>query len=228
MLGQDKRLDDRVKDLELWRRLGNFGTGGGGSGSVPMESFHLVGQSGEPAFTGGWVNYDTSTYNAAGFRKDPLGRVLLKGLVKNGSIGSGVFQLPAGYRPIRELLFAPDNNGSAATDVRVRADGVVLPAAGVTTWLSLDGIIFDTESVTAMPTGPAGPMGPPGPASTTYTHTQSVLSATWVVAHNLSKRPSIAVVDSGDSVILPNVHYDSDNQITVTFDAPTSGKAYCN
>lgn len=61
-----------------------------------------------------------------------------------------------------------------------------------------------------------------------YTHTQTALSATWVVMHNLGVNPSVTVVDTGESVILPNVHYDNLNQLTLYFGAPTSGKAYIN
>jgi microcystin-dependent protein len=77
--------------------------------------------------------------------------------------------------------------------------------------------------------GPVGPQGPPGPSGgATYTHTQTPLASTWVVTHNLGRTPSVTVVDTGESVILPNVHYDSLNQVTLTFGNPTSGKAYLN
>lgn len=70
--------------------------------------------------------------------------------------------------------------------------------------------------------------GPVAEADKNYVHVQSVLSATWVVAHNLGKYASVEVVDSGGSVIIPNVQYDSLDQVTLTFGAPTSGKAYVN
>lgn len=61
-----------------------------------------------------------------------------------------------------------------------------------------------------------------------YVHTQGSPSATWSVIHNLAKLVAIEVVDTGDNVIIPNVHYDSLNALTLTFGAPTSGKAVCN
>jgi len=106
------------------------------------------------------------------------------------------------------------------------------------------------------PTGPMGPPGSPGavdiyeqPAQPTepieigalwidtdappvynppyyYVHTQSVLSASWTVVHSLGYYPSVTIVDSGNNEIIANVHYDSLNQVTVTFGAATSGKAY--
>jgi hypothetical protein len=67
----------------------------------------------------------------------------------------------------------------------------------------------------------------------TYTHTQSSVSDTWVVTHNLGRFPSVTVVDSGDTVVFGTVVYNSSNQLTVTFfvgGSPSafSGKAYLN
>lgn len=70
--------------------------------------------------------------------------------------------------------------------------------------------------------------GPPGPTGTTYTHDQLTPSATWVITHNMNKYPSVMIVDSGGTVIDPDIHYDSTIQMTVTFGSPTSGKAYLN
>ena len=77
-------------------------------------------------------------------------------------------------------------------------------------------------------------MGPPGPpgggaggsdASFIYDGTGAP-STTWTVIHNLGKFPAVTVVDTGNSVIIPNIHYDSVNQVTITFANATSGKAY--
>lgn len=61
-----------------------------------------------------------------------------------------------------------------------------------------------------------------------YRHIQSVASATWTVPHNLSKRVCVSVVDSAGDEVHGNIHYDSDNQVTITFSASFSGEAYCN
>lgn len=76
--------------------------------------------------------------------------------------------------------------------------------------------------------GDQGDQGIPGPAGTTYTHTQIAPSAEWVVVHTMNKHPSIMVVDSGDTVIEPDIKYDSTTQLRVIFGSPTSGKAYLN
>lgn len=62
----------------------------------------------------------------------------------------------------------------------------------------------------------------------TYRHTQSIASASWVVSHGLGKRVSVSIVDSSGDVVYGNIHYDSDNQVTLTFSAAFSGEAYCN
>lgn len=77
-------------------------------------------------------------------------------------------------------------------------------------------------------TGPPGPTGPVGPPAASYIHTQGAPSDTWIITHNLNRQPSVTVVDTGDSVIIPSIHYDSANQVTLTFGSATSGKAYLN
>lgn len=82
------------------------------------------------------------------------------------------------------------------------------------------------------PVGPQstvpGPQGPPGASGSTYIHDQGAVSAVWVISHNLGWWPSVSVVDTGGSLVEPDVHYDSDDQVTLTFGSPTSGKAYLN
>ena len=61
-----------------------------------------------------------------------------------------------------------------------------------------------------------------------HTHIQSSASATWTVAHNLNKKPSVSIVDSADNVIIGQVEHTNLNNLTITLSAPTSGKAYIN
>lgn len=84
------------------------------------------------------------------------------------------------------------------------------------------------------PQGPPGPQGEqgekgdPGATGATYTHNQLTPADTWVIPHFMNKHPSVMVVDSGDTVVDPDIRYDSTIQITVLFGSPTSGKAYLN
>lgn len=61
-----------------------------------------------------------------------------------------------------------------------------------------------------------------------FVYTQGVASDTWVVIHDLKKRVSVSVVDSAENIVIGEVEYDSDNQVTLTFSGAFSGKAYLN
>jgi hypothetical protein len=67
----------------------------------------------------------------------------------------------------------------------------------------------------------------------TYTHTHSAQEHTWVIEHNLGKYPSVTVIDSGDSVVVGEVTYNTSNKLTITFYSGGAlsafgGKAYLN
>jgi hypothetical protein len=61
-----------------------------------------------------------------------------------------------------------------------------------------------------------------------YVHIQSAPNTIWNVVHGLGKFPAVSVVDTGDSVVLPNVSYIDVNTVQLTFGSATSGKAYVN
>lgn len=61
-----------------------------------------------------------------------------------------------------------------------------------------------------------------------YIHLQASPSVTWIVKHNLSRFPSVSVVNSAGTLVMGDVHYDSIEQITLTFTTAFSGKAYIN
>jgi hypothetical protein len=61
-----------------------------------------------------------------------------------------------------------------------------------------------------------------------YIHNQTLPSDTWVISHDLNKNPSITVVDSTGEEVEGAVVINSLNQITITFCAAFSGKAYLN
>ena len=66
------------------------------------------------------------------------------------------------------------------------------------------------------------------PTDYTYTHNQITPTNTWIITHNLSKYPSVTVVDSGGTVVLGDVKYINENQIEINFTSGFSGKAYLN
>ena len=53
-------------------------------------------------------------------------------------------------------------------------------------------------------------------------------SNTWLVNHNLNKKPSVTVVDSADTVMTCATEYIDKNNIRITFNAPFKGTAYLN
>lgn len=62
----------------------------------------------------------------------------------------------------------------------------------------------------------------------TYTFVQDVPALTWSIQHNLERHPSVTVVDSSGNLVWGDTFYDNNNNITLTFNAPFSGKAYLN
>jgi hypothetical protein len=125
-------------------------------------------------------------------------------------------------------------DGSAAT-VAISQEGIpylIHPGSGGT-----GGGIGAYEQPDDPGTGPFGwiwidtdesPPAPPSGGDLNYVHVQGTPSSVWIVTHNLGKYPSIEIVDSGGSAVIPSVQFDSPNAATLTFGSPTSGKAFCN
>jgi hypothetical protein len=135
----------------------------GAPGTVPAtEAMHIVGTTGEPAFAQDigfpgylWWHANDNNVNQAGFYKDPFGTVHLKGKLKcvgtTCNSASLMFQLPAGYRPAQNHIFAglsdPTGNGAGVLDrINVESSGWVSRAPAALNsqygWVSIDGITF--------------------------------------------------------------------------------------
>jgi hypothetical protein len=96
------------------------------------------------AFESKWVNWGDS-YNPAGYFKDSLGIVHLRGLVKSGEVGGNatIFTLPAGYRPKKRELRIVCTNADTSGRVDIETNGRVIPQGNINSvWVSLDGITF--------------------------------------------------------------------------------------
>lgn len=61
-----------------------------------------------------------------------------------------------------------------------------------------------------------------------YTHTQTVSSATWVINHNMNKKPAVTVVDNYENECVGEVEYIDENSLQITFKGAFKGKAYLN
>lgn len=59
-----------------------------------------------------------------------------------------------------------------------------------------------------------------------YVHTQATPSTEWVVNHNLTFTPSVTVVNNAGEVLIGEVQFTGEQQITVRFTAATSGLVY--
>ena len=97
-----------------------------------------------PTLLNSWVNHG-SPNSAAGYYKDPLGRVHLRGRVDPGTWASMIFALPSGYRPSDFCLFAQMTYYSAdwhACSVGVSAAGEVFVYGPTGDRVNLDGISF--------------------------------------------------------------------------------------
>ena len=72
----------------------------------------------------------------------------------------------------------------------------------------------------------------PGEAAETgdkfYSHDQASASTEWTITHNLSKYPSVEVIDSGGNKVYGDVEYPDLDTVIVRFSVPFSGSAALN
>ena len=83
---------------------------------------------------------------------------------------------------------------------------------------------LDLEVIEVSEQGPPGPIGPGGLGD--FEQTFSALSS-WVVNHNLGRRPLVSVTTMGGDEIGVRVLHTNDNQFVVYFDSPIAGIVRC-
>lgn len=83
-----------------------------------------------PTLLNGWVNFG-GQYATAGYMKDSMGFVHLKGMIKSGTIAQGttIFSLPAGYRPALVTYFIATTN-PATCILYIDSSGNVVVVSG--------------------------------------------------------------------------------------------------
>jgi hypothetical protein len=91
------------------------------------------------------------------------------------------------------------------------ADGIVGPVGDTNTLIAL--ITAETDARIA---------------NESYTHQQAVSASTWNITHNLGRKPSVTVIDSGGSECEGLITYTNSNSLTIVFSAAFSGEAYLN
>lgn len=117
---------------------------------TPDLAWIEVGSGGSaPAFQNSWANYDAATFNSCAYRKDAMGYVHLRGLVKTGASATTIFTLPVGYRPARQQLVSTVayTTGMILGRIDIFPNGNVGGAGSVTgnTYTTLDNITFLAE-----------------------------------------------------------------------------------
>ena len=113
---------------------------------IQPESWHNVGDTGEPVFKNSWANSGTGA--VASFYIDASERVYIKGHVNTGASGTVVFTLPEGYRTPEQLSFTchtvsggGGSGGHSYCIISVNGD-VTLTMSGTSVDVSLDNISF--------------------------------------------------------------------------------------
>lgn len=101
----------------------------------------------------------------------------------------------------------------------IKVDDRVLVVDDGDDWIVVD--IIEIPAFTPLPGTPGGEDG-----GEPYVHIQSTPSSEWVIEHNLGYNPGVTVVDSGGTRWFGGEVHDSINQVTLTFSAAFSGRAY--
>lgn len=100
------------------------------------------------AFQGLWTQWADTNYDTVSYRKDGMNTVWLKGLARSNAngVGTAIFILPVGFRPLKHRLFASVAN-AVFCSIQVSSNGQVIVQGGPTidTYFSLDGISFPAE-----------------------------------------------------------------------------------
>lgn len=103
-----------------------------------------VGAAGAPAFQNSWANFG-APWEVAGYMKDSMGFVHLRGLIKSGTIAALAFTLPSGFRPANGQIFASIDGLNTGQRLDVDSAGGVKPATGNNGIFTLSGVTFDTR-----------------------------------------------------------------------------------
>lgn len=133
-LGLEANTDSQVWDIVV---------------DVPTDWIDLP----DSSLTNGWINFPG--FGTAAYRKDALGGVETKGMLKDGVIGLAMFTLPEPFwPPVERTLGQSAWNGAATVqgDTRVQAAGVVLnySVGGVNSWVSLDGLRYEASDTSPL------------------------------------------------------------------------------
>jgi hypothetical protein len=89
-------------------------------------------------------------------------------------------------------------------------------------------VVEVSESLVTVTEGQSGPQGVPGEGDKHFEYDQSTPAQVWEIEHNLGKKPSVTIVDSGGTEWQVEVEHLSENACVARFVHAFSGKAYLN
>lgn len=87
-------------------------------------------------FTNSWVNFGAPFFNG-GYAVDEVGHVRIRGVIRNGTLNTPAFTLPAGMRPAARLAIATISNNGIGR-VNIHTDGTVVPEINSNAFYMLD------------------------------------------------------------------------------------------
>lgn len=147
----------------------------------------------------------------------PAGGASYTQVIGDGSSSSFIVTHNLGIRNVIVVVYR-----SVAPYDEVEAD-VQLTDANTVTVLTTTAPSSGQYTVAVSGPGAAGG----GDQSYVYDGTGTPASI-WTVTHSLGKYPSVMIVDTANNVLEADIHYVTVNQLTITFGAATTGKAYLN
>jgi hypothetical protein len=147
-----KTTEDSATSNTIWATSGNNVLLNNNSMNVNITSnLNVVGNTTlnqsvwiYPASLGGsWVNYG-SGYSNFSYRKDSMGYLQLRGMIKSGGTGpsNAIINLSAAYRPTynTEFMITASPSGGNAQIVILPTGSVYVEATTSNTWISFDGV----------------------------------------------------------------------------------------
>lgn len=110
-----------------------------------MKAWNRISSPGEAGLLNGWMNFGPAGAEAGYVLVEDM--VVLKGLVRGGSLGQPVFVLPEGVRPAEPVHLltasgAANFNSITPGLLRITAAGEVIPLFGATGFFALDSARF--------------------------------------------------------------------------------------
>jgi hypothetical protein len=196
---QDQRIEDRIVDLELWRRLVNPTTTKGDPG--------VKGDKGDTGAAGA-----AGVNGADGARGAPGGFVYTQ-LIGTGAATTHIVNHNLGTRNVTVSCY---RTVSPYDQVEVDVERTSINSLTLRT-----NTVLTQDELTVIVNAPGSPI-----AVLSYVHTQATPAAVWTVNHNLGMFPNITVVGTDTREILADVSYPDAYNIVVEFSTPTDGKAY--